>query len=250
VPSRASGDDLARIGAAVADLAGIADRLRAPDGCPWDREQTHASLRPNLLEEAYEALEAIDGGEPSVLRDELGDLLFQVVIHAQLAREEGQFDLGDVARRIGEKLVRRHPHVFEGKAIEGDLLEQWERIKREERAEDGARAPTSILEGIPVSLPSLFRAERLQERAERVGVEVPAIDLPIDIDDERFLGDLLFDLVAASRALGYDAETALREANERFAAHVGRMEASARSEGKVLESYDPDAVRALWEATA
>jgi tetrapyrrole methylase family protein/MazG family protein len=247
------------MGEAVAGLARIADRLRAPDGCPWDREQTHATLRPNLLEEAYEALEAIDGGEPAVLRDELGDLLFQVVIHAQLAREGGQFDLGDVARRISEKLVRRHPHVFEGKRIEGDLLEQWERIKREEHAEaasasriDGERATEqrSILDGIPVSLPSLFRAERLQERVERVGVEIPAIDLPIDIDDERFLGDLLFDLVAASRALGYDPETALREANERFAVHVRRMEERARAEGRELESYDPDEVRELWQTTA
>ena len=121
------------MGAVVAELARIADRLRAPDGCPWDREQTHASLRPNLLEEAYEALEAIDRGDPDELRDELGDLLFQVVIHSQLAREEGQFDLGDVAKRTTEKLVRRHPHVFEGKAIEGDVLQQWERIKAEER---------------------------------------------------------------------------------------------------------------------
>ena len=107
-----------------------------------------------------------------------------------------------------------------------------------------------ILGGIPVSLPSLFRAERLQERVERVGVEVPAIDLPIDIDDQRILGDLLFDIVAAARALGFDAETALREANERFAAHVSRMEESARGESRELESYDADGIRALWEATA
>lgn len=225
----------------------IVAHLRAPNGCPWDREQTHATLRPNLLEEAYETLEAIDRGDPAVMRDELGDLLFQVVIHAQLAREEGHFTLADVAKTIAEKLVRRHPHVFEGKPIEGDVLQQWERIKREEKPE-GERG--SILEGIPVSLPSLFRAERLQERVERVGVEVPAIDLPVDIDDERFLGDLLFDLVAAARALGYDAESALREANERFGAHVARMESRAGEAGRELESYDPDEIRALWEETA
>lgn len=240
-------DDAARMGDAVASLARIAERLRAPDGCPWDREQTHASLRPNLLEEAYEALEAIDSGDAVRLRDELGDLLFQVVIHSQLSREAGDFDLGDVATAISQKLVRRHPHVFEGKPIEGDVLSQWERIKREERpaAERG-----SILGGIPVSLPALFRAERLQERLDRIGVEVPAIDLPIDIDDERFLGELLFDVVAGARQLGYDAEGALRSANERFAAHVSRMEERARGEGRELGSYEPEEARALWETTA
>ncbi len=235
------------MGEALAELARIADRLRAPDGCPWDREQTHASLRPFLLEEAYEALEALDTGGPAKLREELGDLLFQVVIHAQLAREEGRFDLGDVARLLSEKLVRRHPHVFEGKAIEGDVLSQWEKIKRAERpADDGS----SILDGVPTALPALFRAERLQERVERIGVQVPSIDLPLDIDDERFLGDLLFDIVATARRLGFDAETALRAANERFAAHVKRMEEQALSAGRDLGSYDPDELRRAWEDTA
>ncbi len=247
------------MGEALAELARIADRLRAPDGCPWDREQTHASLRPFLLEEAYEALEALDAGDAAKLREELGDLLFQVVIHAQLAREEGRFDLGDVAGLLSEKLVRRHPHVFEGKAIEGDVLSQWEKIKRAEREEeqtstgsaDGrSRDGASIVDSIPAALPALFRAERLQERVERVGLEVPAIDLPIDIDDERFLGDLLFDIVATARRLGLDAETALRAANERFAAHVKRMEELARSAGQDLGSYDPDELRRVWEETA
>jgi tetrapyrrole methylase family protein/MazG family protein len=145
--------------ASVAAISRIADRLRAPDGCPWDREQTHASLRPHLLEEAYEALEALDSGDLERLRDELGDLLFQVAIHAQLAHEEGAFDIADVARRLGEKLVRRHPHVFEGVAIEGgDLLGQWERIKREERAgePDKAKDGQSVLGGVPKDLPALF----------------------------------------------------------------------------------------------
>jgi len=182
-----------------------------------------------------------------MLREELGDLLFQVVIHAQLAREDGDFDLGDVARRLAEKLIRRHPHVFEGKAIEGDVLSQWERIKKHEKPE---KDRGSILDGIPAALPALFRAERLQERVERIGVEVPAIDLPIDIDDERLLGDHLFDIVAAARGLGYDAETALRAANERFAVHLRRMEDQAKADGRELGSYDPDELRALWEATA
>lgn len=235
------------MGGALADVARIADRLRAPDGCPWDRDQTHASLRPFLLEEAYEALEALDRGDAAELREELGDLLFQIVIHAQLAREEGAFDLADVARSLAEKLVRRHPHVFEGKAIEGDVLAQWEKIKREEKPKEERG---SILDGIPTALPALFRSERLQERARRVGLEVPAIDLPIDVDDERVLGDLLFDIVATARDRGYDAETALRAANERFAERVRRMEEQARSEGGDLGSYDPAELRRRWEATA
>ena len=225
----------------------IAERLRAPDGCPWDREQTHASLRPHLLEEAYEALAALDSGDPGRLRDELGDLLFQIAIHSQLAREEGTFDANEVARRLNEKLIRRHPHVFAGKEIAGgDLLAQWEGIKREEQG-DG---PKSLLSGVPRELPALFAAERMLERAARVRIEPPRLDLPLDIDDQDFLGELLFDVVAAARDSGFDAETALREANERFAAHVGRVEARAAKDGRALESYAPDEMRRVWDQTA
>lgn len=237
--------------ASVAAISRIADRLRAPDGCPWDREQTHASLRPHLLEEAYETLEALDSGDLERLRDELGDLLFQVAIHAQLAQEAGAFDLADVARRLGEKLVRRHPHVFEGVAIEGgDLLAQWERIKREERAEvPHAKDGQSVLGGVPKHLPALFAAERLQERAARVRLVPPRIELPVDVDDPEFLGELLFDLVGAAREQGFDAEAALRAANERFMRHVARVETRARSDGHALESYSADEMRALWDET-
>jgi tetrapyrrole methylase family protein/MazG family protein len=242
--------------ASVAAISRIADRLRAPDGCPWDREQTHASLRPHLLEEAYEALEALDSGDLERLRDELGDLLFQVAIHAQLAHEEGAFDLADVARRLGEKLVRRHPHVFAGVAIEGgDLLAQWERIKREERegapesAKDGARGTDGVLGGVPKDLPALFAAERLQERAARVRMVSPRIELPVDVDDPEFLGELLFDIVGAAREQGFDAESALRGANERFLRHVARVEARARADGRALESYSADEMRSLWDRT-
>jgi tetrapyrrole methylase family protein/MazG family protein len=225
----------------------IAERLRAPDGCPWDREQTHASLRPHLLEEAYEALAALDSGDPARLRDELGDLLFQIAIHSQLGREEGTFDANEVARRLNEKLIRRHPHVFAGKEIAGgDLLAQWEGIKREEQGE----GPKSLLGGVPRELPALFAAERMLERAARVKIEPPRLDLPLDIDDQDFLGELLFDVVAAARDSGFDAETALREANERFAAHVGRVEARAAKDGRALESYAPDEMRRVWEETA
>lgn len=238
--------------ASVAAVSRIADRLRAPDGCPWDREQTHASLRPHLLEEAYETLEALDSGDLERLCDELGDLLFQVAIHAQLAHEEGAFDLADVARRLGEKLVRRHPHVFEGVAIEGgDLLAQWERIKREERAEvqESAKDDQSVLGGVPKDLPALFAAERLQERAARVRLVPPRIELPVDVDDPEFLGELLFDLVGAAREQGFDAEAALRAANVRFMRHVARVEARALSDDRALESYSAAEMRALWDAT-
>lgn len=243
LPPRDPYADLASLGA----VSRIAERLRAPGGCPWDREQTHASLRPHLLEEAYEALEALDRGDLATLRDELGDLLFQIAIHAQLASEEGAFDMADVSRSIGEKLVRRHPHVFAGTTLDGkDLLVQWEQIKREEKKE----TRTSILDGVPRSLPALFAAERLQERAARVKLRPPRIELPMDIDDPEFLGELLFGIVAEARERGFDAETALREANERFAAHVGRVEQRAKAEGRQLESYSDAELRAMWEATS
>jgi tetrapyrrole methylase family protein / MazG family protein len=225
----------------------IAERLRAPDGCPWDREQTHASLRPHLLEEAYEALAALDSQDATRLRDELGDLLLQIALHAEIARQEGTFDANEVARRLNEKLIRRHPHVFAGTEIAGgDLLAQWEQIKREEQG-DG---PKSLLGGVPRELPALFAAERMLERAARVRLEPPRLDLPLDIDDQDFLGELLFDVVAAARDAGFDAETALREANERFAAHVGRVEARAAKDGRALESYAREDMRRLWDETA
>jgi uncharacterized protein YabN with tetrapyrrole methylase and pyrophosphatase domain len=243
LPPRDPYSDLASLGA----VSRIAERLRAPGGCPWDREQTHASLRPHLLEEAHEALEALDRGDLATLRDELGDLLFQIAIHAQLASEEGAFDMADVSRSIGEKLVRRHPHVFAGTSLEGkDLLVQWEQIKREEKKE----TRSSILDGVPRSLPALFAAERLQERSARVKLRPPRIELPMDIDDPEFLGELLFGIVAEARERGFDAETALREANERFAAHVGRVEQRAKAEGRELESYSDADLRAMWEATS
>ena len=235
----------------VAALARLAERLRAPDGCPWDREQTHTSLRPHLLEEAYEALAAIDAADPAALRDELGDVLFQVVIHAQLAHEEGAFDLGDVARAVGETLVRRHPHVFAGASPDVDLLAQWERIKRDERAKaDPAGGQGSVLDGVPPGLPALFAAERLLERAARVGIVHDRIDLPLDVDDTHMLGELLFDLAALARESGFDAETALQEANARFIARVRALEEHARSQRRALDSYTADEMAAMWSATA
>ena len=234
--------------ASLATVMRIVERLRAPNGCPWDREQTHASLRPHLLEEAYEALAALDAGDPARLRDELGDLLLQIALHAQLAREEATFDANEVARRLNEKLIRRHPHVFAGTQVSsgGELLAQWERIKREEHGDE----PTSLLGGVPRVLPALFAAERMQERAARVKLVPPRLDLPLDIDDEDFLGDLLFDIVAAAREAGFDAETALRAANERFAEHVTRVEERAAKDARALESYAPADMRKIWDETA
>jgi tetrapyrrole methylase family protein/MazG family protein len=157
------------MGEAVARVARVADRLRAPDGCPWDREQTHASLRPFLLEEAYEALEALDTGNAAMLREELGDLLFQIVIHAQLAREDGQFDLAEIADGLADKLVRRHPHVFEGKPIQGDVLSQWERIKKEEKRDAAAalrRANEHFAE----------RVRKIEQRATAAGRTLSSYD--------------------------------------------------------------------------
>ncbi len=231
----------------LSDLRRLAERLRAPDGCPWDREQTHRSLRPHLLEETYEALEAVDAGDDDALADELGDLLFQIVIHAEIAREAGAFDLADVERRIVAKLIRRHPHVFADRPIEDDLLAQWERLKRDEHPADEAR---SVVDGIPAALPALFAAERLQERAARVHLVPPRVQLPLDIDDEAFLGDVLFDLVAEARQRSFEAETALRAANARFAARVARVEALARAQGRALEAYGADELARLWEDCA
>ena len=245
LPAREPFADLA----SLATTTRITERLRAPNGCPWDREQTHQSLRPHLLEEAYEALEALDSGDLARVRDELGDLLLQIALHAQLAHEEGVFDIADVAARLNEKLIRRHPHVFAGTEVSGDLLAQWERIKREERAESG-RADETITAGVPKDLPALFAAERLQERAARVGLEHERIDLPLDIDDASFLGELLFDVVAFAREKGFDAESALREANERFTKRVAKVEERARREGRALESYAAADMRRMWEETA
>lgn len=233
----------------VALLAQIAERLRSPGGCPWDREQTHATLRPLLLEEAYEVMDAIDAGDPAALREELGDLLFHVVIHAQLATEEGAFDLAAVARTAGEKLVRRHPHVFAGAEPAGDLLEQWERIKREERADKGT-PEASILDGVPSTLPALYAAERLLERAVRIGIAPARVDLPLDVDDAEALGELLFDLAALARELGLEAEDALRAANARFRTRVRQVEERARADGRDLASYSAAEMRDLWEGTA
>src|SRR5688572_6592863 len=224
-------------------MPAISARLRAPDGCPWDQEQTHASLRKHLLEEAYEVYDALESGATPELAGELGDLLLQVVLHAQLAAEAGVFDLADVQAAIASKIVRRHPHVF-GDAearTAGDVNRQWERIKAGERAAaaDGEGAdgtPKSALEGISSSMPALAASQEMQERVANLGYDWPSIDGVLDKvaeeadelrraanDAERSeeFGDLLFVLVNVARRRGIEAEAAVRAANQKFRRRFG-----------------------------
>jgi tetrapyrrole methylase family protein/MazG family protein len=216
------------------DLVKVMARLRAPGGCPWDREQTHETLARHLLEEAHELLEAIDGGNADAIRDELGDLLLQVVFHAQIASDEGRWDVDDVARGLVEKLVHRHPHVFGDVEVSGaeEVLTNWEKLKAEET---GARR--DVDDEIPATLPALARAAKVQRRAAGWGAtwsgaaEVVEL-LREDVDAlagegsagaEDRVGELLFAVVAASRALGVDAESALRRATRGFADRFERL---------------------------
>ena len=201
----------------LADLVAVMDRLRSPGGCPWDAEQTHASLVPYAIEEVFEVAEAIESGDRANLREELGDLLLQVVFHARVAAEhpEDPFDLEDVAAGIAGKLRRRHPHVFGTEEL-GDADEvhrRWERLKQEEKARE------SVLDGVPLALPSLARAQKVLGRAERAGLPVP---VPALVAGERELGDALLALAAAAQSSGLDAEAALRES-------VRRLESSSRA---------------------
>ena len=227
------------------DLVRVMARLRAPGGCPWDREQSHATLARHLLEEAHELLEAIDAGEDDAIRDELGDLLLQVVFHAAIAAEGGRWDVDDVARRLVEKLVHRHPHVFGDVEVSGsaEVLTNWEKLKAEET---GARP--GVEERIPVTLPALARAAKVQRRAAGWGAEIPDAAVAIaalrdevdaldatDDDAERRIGEVLFASVAAGRALGVDAESALRRTTSAFA---------ERFEELMAERGDRDAIAA------
>ncbi len=246
-------------------------RLRRPDGCPWDREQTHESLRNHLLEEAYEVYDALGPGPASPeLAGELGDLLLQVVLHAQLAAEEGVFDLTDVWAAIASKIVRRHPHVF-GDAearTASDVNRQWERIKADERAEaaaadDGRAAPRSALDGISRSLPALAASQEMQERASNIGYDWPSIDGVLDkvteeLDELRAattpaeraeeLGDLLFVLTNVGRWHDIEVEAALRAANDKFRRRFRRVERMAAEREVALRDLSFEELDAMWDA--
>jgi tetrapyrrole methylase family protein / MazG family protein len=247
----------------------ISNRLRAPDGCPWDREQTHETLRNHLLEEAYEVYDALADGATPELAGELGDLLLQIVLHAQLAAEEGVFDLTDVWAAIATKIVRRHPHVFgEAEArTASDVNRQWERIKAGERAaaavDDGAEHPKSALDGISRSLPALAASQEMQERAANLGYDWPSIDGVLDKVREEVgelveaetaehraeeLGDLLFVLTNVGRKTGIEVEAALRSANDKFRRRFRHVERSAAASGVALRDLTFEQLDALWDA--
>ena len=242
-----------------ATLVDIVAKLRAPDGCPWDREQTHASLRTNLLEECYEVLAALDEGDAGKLCTELGDLLMQVVLHSQIAAEAGEFELRDVARSISAKLVRRHPHVFGDLKVQdaNEVLLNWEALKKEERGPDA-----SLLASVPEQMPALAYSQEVQSRVARVGFDWADIDGVIDKLAEEVgefkqaesleqrgmeFGDLLFTLANIARRLGIDSEAALREANKRFRRRFSVMEKACRQRGVDFSELSFDEQNALWE---
>jgi tetrapyrrole methylase family protein/MazG family protein len=246
-------------------LVAVMARLRDSEtGCPWDREQTPQTLKKYVIEEAYEVVEAVDSGQPDKLREELGDLLLQVVFQSQLASEVGLFDIHDVSRGIVEKLIRRHPHVFGDVAVTGseEVLTNWEQIKRGEK---GYEDRTSILDGIPAGLPALMRALEVSKRVVKVGFEWPSVDQVLDKVEEELgelrqeiavqdadrmadeLGDLLFTLVNVARQLKIDPEDALRRMTGRFAGRFRHIEAYAQSSGRSLDSLPLEEMEALWQ---
>jgi len=243
-------------GRRLLDLVRVMARLRGPGGCPWDREQTHQTLARHLLEETHELIEAIDLGDSDAIRDELGDLLLQVVFHAEMASEDGRWDVDDVARRLTEKLIHRHPHVFGDIEVSGaeEVLTNWEKLKVEEGS--GSQA---VEDGIPATLPALARAAKVQRRAAGWGVEwassegavaalreeVGALSEASD-DAEREIGEILFATVAAARKLGVDAESALRRTTRGFAERYERFRALAEERGLDLDLVSEDEVRELF----
>ncbi len=250
---------------AFAHLVDLMARLRAPGGCPWDREQTAESLRPYVLEEAYEVLDAIGRGDVPGLRDELGDLLLQVVFQAEIASETGQFTIADVARAITDKLTRRHPHVFGDVTVTGaaDVVRNWQEIKAAERRAAGRRA--SVLDGIPTALPALARAQQLADRLAAVGFDWPDLGGVLrKLDEERAelaealasgdrdaaaheLGDVLLTLASAARHAGLHAETVLRDATERLVRRADWAERAAEAQGRRLADLSGEERDRLWD---
>lgn len=247
----------------AADLIRIVALLRAPGGCPWDREQTHRSIRMNFIEETYEAVEAIDLADPELLCEELGDVLLQVALHCQMEAEAGRFTFDDACDGICKKLIYRHPHVFGDTiaATTGEVLQNWNALKNKEKGRDTAKAD---LESVPACLPALMRAAKVQKRAAGYGFAYPDIDAALaDLESEIAelraalasgenlpgeAGDVLFSAVNVARMAKVDAEEALGKATARFTARVAACEAQAAAEGQPLKGTSPDALDRYWRA--
>ncbi|HUG44676.1 MAG TPA: nucleoside triphosphate pyrophosphohydrolase [Acidobacteriota bacterium] len=250
-------------------LVELMEVLRGPSGCPWDREQTRESLKPMLIEEAYEVLDALDGEDADELCEELGDLLFQVVFHSQIASERGEFDAQEVCRRVYEKMVRRHPHVFGDRffADSQELLKNWEDIKTAEKEASGrpSRKKESLLDGVSMRQPAMYVAYQLTSKASRVGFDWDDLKGIREKLDEEFaeleealqegrakqikdeLGDLLFAAVNAARFLEIDPETALNRANAKFASRFKRMEESFSRRGRELKDVNLSEMEREWD---
>jgi tetrapyrrole methylase family protein/MazG family protein len=250
-------------GASFEAFQEIIAHLRAPDGCPWDREQTHLTLRKHLLEESYETLSAMDEEDSRKMREEFGDLLLQVVLNAQIGNEYGEFSMNEVLKGIYDKIIRRHPHVFGEVQVDGvgQVLSNWESIKKEERKKKGD-GEKSLLDGLPAALPALIQAQEYQERAARVGFDWPEIDGVLDkvkeeIDEvrraenpEEFsaeLGDLFFALVNLARWKKVDAEAALREASLKFRKRFGHIEKRVHEMNRPLKEMNLQELDDLWK---
>ncbi|HEY3194988.1 MAG TPA: nucleoside triphosphate pyrophosphohydrolase [Candidatus Dormibacteraeota bacterium] len=246
----------------IAAIFEVVARLRAPGGCPWDREQTHESLRPYLLEETYELLGAIDAGDDAKIKEELGDLLLQVAMHAEIAAQEGRFTPADVSEGVAAKMVARHPHVFGDVSVADadEVLRNWEHAKGRE-AEAGGRENESVVDRVPSALPALAWALGLQKRAARVGFDFAspiaaaenvgeeARELAAAEDPQRTfeeMGDLLFAVVSLARRLKVNPEDALRVAGERFRRRFAETEASLRRDGLSFRDIEPDELERRW----
>jgi tetrapyrrole methylase family protein/MazG family protein len=258
-------------------LAAVQARLRAPDGCPWDREQTHASLRTYLIEEAYEVLEALESGDDAKFAEEMGDLLLQIVFHSEIAKEEGRFTVSDVIREVHDKMVRRHPHVFGEKRAKdsAEVLKNWEQIKKEERAAAGKKAPDapqeegkvgSLMDGVSRALPAALEGFQLTRRAARIGFDWDNVEGVFDKlgeeggelrqavsakdarRTEEEMGDLLFAAVNLARFLHVDPEIALKKANAKFSSRFRRMEDLAAKSGRALGDVPRAQMEEFWES--
>lgn len=249
-------------------LVELVDILRGPHGCPWDKEQTRESLKSMLVEEAYEVLEALDGDDADELCEELGDLLFQVLFHSRIAKENGEFDMDDVCRRLYEKMVRRHPHIFGEESYQDarELLRNWEDIKAAEKAAAGRKSSRkSLLDGIPGQLPALYGAYQISSKAARVGFDWDNIEGIRDKFLEEFqelqealaqgdeqkvkdeVGDLLFAALNISRHLQIDPETALSRANRKFTGRFKAMERHFTEKGQPLKDVPLEEMEAFWQ---